>query len=617
MKHFTRRENRHTPLSPWKRFRALPSAARWAGIGLLVLAVIFTAWLGLGAYQAKSNLEQTRSSAEQSKDALLSGNSEDATRLAQSAQFHARQARAATHSLPWNVAAAIPLLGSPLKTTQQISDVVVSLADEVLLPTANVGVAVSPDKLINGTRLDLNLLRQELPRLNELSAAADRLDAQAQAITSPAYLGLIKDARAQLQAQISYLARLLGNTAIAAKLAPSMLGADGPRTYLMAFQTPAEARGTGGLVGAVALLKFADGLPTVDTVRANYTFLEATADIDLGPEFTRVYGWTNPLADFRNSNLSPHFPYAARIWKSMWERKVAGGGPGAPVDGVVAVDPVALSYVLGAIGPVTLPDGEVVSEENVVELTMSTAYSRFATGADEDANQIARKAYLLEIATATVKKLAGPLPAPRKLLDALGRAAGEGRISVWSNSPADQILLEETPLAHTVSEADVPYAQVVLNNLAGNKMDFYLEREIEYAADGCDNEMRNSTVTVRLTNTAPPDIPLPEYVGGTLGLLAGPLVEAPEGTMFSSVKLIATKGARLMSVTSNGKRINAIPQTELGHPSFEIQLAIPRGKTSELIFRLSEPVLAGAPEVPIQPLIDDVTPLLSVPECSG
>ena len=77
---------------------------------------------------------QAQDSAQQAKDALLSGKSEDATRFAESAQFHAHRARAATHSLPWNVAAAVPFLGSPLRTTQQISDVVVGLADGVLLP---------------------------------------------------------------------------------------------------------------------------------------------------------------------------------------------------------------------------------------------------------------------------------------------------------------------------------------------------------------------------------------------------------------------------------------------------------------------------------------------------
>lgn len=613
-------DSKRTSIGPLERLQGLPTGARWTGIGLLVLMVTFTAWLGFGTYQAKSNLEQARSSAERSKDALLSGMTEDAIRAAENAQFHARKARAATHSPPWNIMAAIPLLGSPLKTTQQISDVVVGLADSVLLPTAAMGGSVSPDKLIDGTRVDLRLLRAEQPRFSELAAAAANLDGQAQAITKPAFLSLIGDARVQLQQQTANLAQLLGNTAIAAKLAPSMMGADGPRTYLMAFQTPAEARGTGGLLGGLGVLRFDNGTPIVQKLASNDELLtlkcpgcverEVIADIDLGPEFNRVYGWTNPYSDVRNSNLSPHFPYAAQIWKSMWEQQ-----SGEPIDGVIALDPVVLSYLLGAIGPVKLADGEVISADNVVELTMSTAYARFPPDPKSgSANQ--RKQYLQDIASAVVGKMAGPLPAPRKLLDALGRAAGEGRIAIWSSNPVDQQLLEETPLAHVVPDDDSPYLQVVINNLAGNKMDYYLEREIEYAADGCNGDMRNSTVTVRLTNTAAADLALPDYVAGMYNTDRGIPINAPAGTMVTSVRVVTTKGSVLMGVTSNGKKTRAIVGTDRGHPSFEVQIAIPRGKSAELTFRLSEPTSVGEPRVSIQPLIDNPQPRVSVPGCS-
>ena len=602
-----------------RRLADLPQGVKWGALATLLVSVVFTGWLGIQGLAAKSNLEQARDSAEQAKDALLEGRSEDATRFAENAQFFAGQARAATHSVPWSIAAALPLLGSPLKTTQQISDVVVGLADTVLLPGATMGAGLSPDKLIDGTRLDLKLLRAEQPRLAELAAAAAKLDSEARAISKPTYLSPIGDARSKLQEQTSKLSQLLGNTALAAQLAPSMLGADGPRTYLMGFQSNAEARGTGGLLGGFAVIRFDNGVPTVDTLGSNTELGRASASVDLGPEFNRVYGWMNPFTDFRNSNLSPHFPYAAQIWKSMWESKSR-----TAIDGVIAIDPVALSYVLGGTGPVTLADGEVINAENVVELTGSTAYVRFSD------NQAARKDYLQDIANAVVKKMTGPIKSPRMLLDALGRAAGEGRIAVWSSNPADQLLLEGSPLAHIVPDDNAPYAQVIINNLAGNKMDYYLEREIEYAADGCDGDRRNSTITVRLTNTAT-DKPLPDYVAGTMGLgpdrgvpddrtdlrprAARTPLDAPSGTMVSSVRLLATKGSKLVSVTSNGERTTAFTHAENGRPSFEVQVAIPPGTSGELVFRLSEPTSSGEPRMPVQPLIDNPKLRISVPAC--
>ena len=284
---------------------------------------------------------------------------------------------------------------------------------------------------------------------------------------------------------------------------------------------------------------------------------------------------------------------------------------GMDVDGVIAIDPVALSYILGATGPVVMPDGETVTESNVVELTESTLYDRFPT------DQSARKQYLQDVATEVVKKISGPLKSPRTLFDALGRAVGERRIAVWSSSPADQKLLEETPLAHVVPDDSAPFAGVVINNLAGNKMDYYLERQIEYVADGCDGDTRLSTVTVRLTNTLTDATPLSDYVAGRGGFFTGLADNVPKGSMLTSVRLLATKGARLIGVLANGTRICVFGATERGHPSFEAQVAIPPGKTAVLTFRLSEPTAPGAAQVPVQPLIGNVTPTVLVPTCTG
>lgn len=571
----------------------------------LAVVVVFAGWLAKSALDAKDGLEQARTNAQQAKEALQQGNSEGASSSAKDAQFHAQQARDATHSLPWVVASAIPWLGSPFETGQQISEVVLGLANNVLVPAAEAGTALSPDRLIDGSRVDVQLLRTEEPKLSEISAAATRLNAQAQAIADPRYVSVIREARTQLQGQTSDITGLLENTALAARLAPAMMGADGPRSYFMAFQTNAEARGTGGLLGGFGVLRFDNGTGTVDTLGSNTELDKPFAPIDLGPEFAETYGYANPFGDFRNSNLSSHFPYAAQIWRSMWAQQT-----GMNVDGVVAIDPFALSYILGAVGPVTLADGEQITKENVVELTESTAYSRFPN------DQAARKQYLQDIASAVVNKMTTSVGSPRALLDALGRAVSEGRIAVWSAVPAEQEMLEQTPLAHIIPDDSAPYAEVVINNLAGNKMDYYLERDIEYVADGCEGDTRMSTVTVRLKN-AVPDAPLPDYVTSAGGLNPDIPVSLPSGSMVTSVRLIGTAGAKLESALSNGEKVAVVVGTERNHPTFEIQVAIPPGQSGELTFRLSEPTTPGAPRVPIQPLVDGVAPVVSVPECTG
>ena len=501
----------------------------------------------------------------------------------------------------------MPWLGGPFKTSQQLSDVVLGLTGDVLQPSAQVAAAISPDRLLQGDRVDVQVLRDSAPKLDEISAAAARLNADATAIAEPKYLSAIRDARTQLQAQTSEISSLLQNAALAGRVVPSMMGADGPRTYFMGFQTNAEARGTGGLLGGFGILRLDNGAPSVDTLGANIELDKPFTPIDLGPEFNTLWATATPTTDFRNSNMSSHFPYAAEIWKSMWVQQ-----SGMNVDGVIAIDPVALSYILGAVGSVTMPDGETITKDNVVELTESTVYFRFPT------DQIARKQYLQDVASEVVKKMTGPVEAPRQLLDAIGKAVSERRIAVWSSSPAEQQLLEKSALAHEIPNDPAPYAAVVVNNLSGNKLDYYLKRHIEYSADACDGETRKTTVTVRLTNTAP-DGPLPEYVGGSLGLLEllpqNPTINVPTGSSVFSVLLLATTNAKLESAIVDGRRRPVFAGTERGHPVFEVQVVIKRGQTMEMRLLLSEPTSPGAPRVPIQPLLDNVTPVVSVPEC--
>ena len=588
------------------RRRLWPRGWRGAAFaGLLLLAILaFGGWLGYEATDAKSSLEGARGNAQKAKEALSNGDGDEAAKFVDEAMSDAQQARNATHWLPWNIVSVVPWLGSPFKAGQQISDVVVGLAADVLRPSLHVTEAITPDRLLVDGRVDLALLRNAAPQLSEISTAATKLDDQASAISEPKYLSAIRDGRAALQAQTSELSDLLDHAAMAAQLAPRMMGADGPRSYFMGFQTNAEARGTGGLLGGFGILRFDNGKPSVDTLGRNSELNKPFAPIDLGPEFAARYGSMKATTDSRNSNQTSHFPYAAQIWKSMWEQQ-----SGTTVDGVMAIDPVALSYILGAVGPVVMADGETITKDSVVELTESTAYIRFA------ADNNARKAYLLDVADAVVQKMTGKVESPRQLLDALGRAVSERRIAVWSSSPDDQQLLEQTPLAHEVPDDPAPYAGVVINNISGNTLDYYLRRQIEYSADGCDSETRNSTITVRLTNTMPTDQPLPECVAGQSGLVD--LVDVPWGSDVVSVALLATTNAMPRAAYVNGHRVTFLKGTERGHPIFEIQLAVLPKRSVEVKFELSEPTSAGAPRVPIQPLRDTVTPVVSVPQCSG
>jgi Protein of unknown function (DUF4012) len=89
--------------------------------------------------------------------------------------------------------------------------------------------------------------------------------------------------------------------------------------------------------------------------------------VDFGPDYHQLYNGAATTTFYVNGNLSPHFPFAAQIWASMWKKF-----SGQQVDGVIAVDPTALSYLLAVTGTATLPDNTQINGANAVALTQST-----------------------------------------------------------------------------------------------------------------------------------------------------------------------------------------------------------------------------------------------------
>ncbi len=88
--------------------------------------------------------------------------------------------------------------------------------------------------------------------------------------------------RTQLVEQTTQLTGWLDTGYSAAQILPSMLGAEGPRNYFVAFQTNAEARGTGGLMGGSAIVRAENGQISVEKPESNLELELKYDPIDLG-----------------------------------------------------------------------------------------------------------------------------------------------------------------------------------------------------------------------------------------------------------------------------------------------------------------------------------------------
>lgn len=605
------RHHRPTPnagfAGAWRRVRdtltARPKLLAGVGVPVLLLTLFF-GWLGVALLGTYLGLAGARDHAETAKSALLSGDTATARTEIDAATAAAATAHETSTSAPLSWVAAVPGVGSPVRTVQGVSDIIHRVMAEVLTPAANSdGLSMLNPKGSGGHHIDLAALTTSLPQLQQSAAAAAAVDEAAAHIPQSAYLGVVNDARAAVIEETGTLSNLLGNASKAAEIVPSMLGANGPRNYLMVFQTNAEARGTGGLMGGSAILEANGGSIGLAKAASNLDLGLDYKPIDLGPEFNAMYGRFKSTSNWQNANFSPHFPYAAEIWRSIWAQQ-----NGLAVDGVIATDPEALSYILGAVGPVTLANGDVIDSSNVVSITENEAYFRFGD------DQLGRKAYLQEISKAVIDKVNSADGSMKDLLQAIGRAVGEGRLLVWSAHPEEQKILADSPLGGIVPTDTAPFANVIVNNGAGGKLDYYLKRDISYTADGCAGPTRQSTVAATLTNTAPTRDDYPSYLYGRR--TPETAYDGPPGTNRSVVTLFATQGATLRKATVNGKAAPIVlTNVERGHPTFTVVVITKPGDSADIVFDLTEPTAPGAPRVPVQPLVLPATVHVDVPTC--
>ena len=282
---------------------------------------------------------------------------------------------------------------------------------------------------------------------------------------------------------------------------PILAGADKPRRYLISFQNSAEARGTGGILGAYALIELDKGNLKVLQTGSNaalYGISLKEIPVAVPADFLRLYG-KNP-AILQNSNLSPHFPYGAQIWMGLWKKKY-----GEQLDGVIAVDPTALSYVLRATGEIRLKSGEKITSENVVEETLKNAYERYEKDND------ARKQYLVDIMNATAAKLTKGEYSKVKMAKALRDGIKANRILIYSTNKDAQEKLAAVKLGGELKlEANNEY-RTVIQNIDASKLDYYLDRSVAIESKSCEKD-RQTQVRIRVTNTLKTGVGLSPYV---------------------------------------------------------------------------------------------------------
>jgi hypothetical protein len=555
------------------------------------------AWLAVTALLLRSQVAALKRELPQLRQQIAAGQLDEAKATAAQLAGHARRAHGLTTGPAWWTASEIPWLGNSVSSVRVITAQSDLLGRDVLPGVLQLGTRLTSSSLRKGDTIDLTPLVAAAPVLHTAYTAASRATARVDALPRHTALSSVDSARSTFALDLSQISDQLLAADRAAQILPPMLGQAGVKRYFIAFLNNAESRPVGGIPGAFGIMTADHGTLSFTHFESDTALDHVTAKVDLGPDYDALYGQADPTGVYVNADVSPNFPDAARIWASMWQQ-----ASGEPVDGAIALDPEALSYLLAVTGNATTPAGQVVSAGNVVALTEQLAYSRYP-----DTN--ARKEFLLSVAkSASDKLLAGG--DTTALARAGGRAAQQRRLLIWSSDPAVESVLDQAGYAGTVKDTGAPFTGFTTTNAAGGKLDYYLDRRMSYVRTGC-GSTSTAVATFTLTNAAPTS-GLPAYV--TIRADDPPAGYRP-GDNRLLVSYFASAGATIESVTLDGTSVPFTSGKENGLTVAVVDVELPVTSSRTLVVTLREPASTKPVYVLRQPLARPLTVQVSEPSC--
>ncbi|WP_395244505.1 DUF4012 domain-containing protein [Agromyces sp. MMS24-K17] len=582
---------------PRRHRRAIRIAVAVAA-AILIAAVT---WVAVRGWLAKGELEAAIPVAQQLAESAGAGVVEvdDAVTTLQQ---HTAEAASLTSDPIWRLGESVPWVGDDLHAVRAIAESAHSLAEDVgpLVDAA----AFGDDGVMSAAgHVDLGRLASLEPAV--AAAASDLVSASRRIGGLPAggLLEPVADARERFDGLLSRATPIVTTAATALRLAPPMLGADGPRDYLVLVLNNAELRTTGGIPGAIAQVHVEDGAMSLARIGGNGTVRSELDGFDPLPEAETALWGDKPTRFVQNVTMTPDFALTAALAREFWLRST-----GTDVDGVIAVDPGFLAGVLAATGPIEA-GGDTLSADDVVRTLLVDSYSRIpdADALDE---------YFAQVGSAVFDRLtAGDVDAAR-LLDASASAAREGRISMWSADAGEQGLLATTTLGGPSAALDAAGPEsygVYLNDTTGAKMDPYLDVEIATGTASCRGDgLADVGVRVTLTNSAPADaadtLPFLVALDGRYGV--------PPGSVGTDIAVYGAPGSFRGGVRDGGDLIATVDATAADRPvsMHGVVLAPGESRTVEYRFVAAE-AGQGRPVVRHTPLVDDPEVSSYTPAC--
>jgi hypothetical protein len=462
---------------------------------LLVLGVVLVL-LARPLLSAKKEADQAQSELTAAKDALGRHQVGQARQYVAQARSHVDAAQHDANGLGGDVWSLVPVAGGAVGDARHLID-----ALDQTTSVAELGVQVYPmvsgdsATLLRGQRIDVPVLQQVVDRTTQIGPHLDQaMQDLRQVHGSTPFVGdSVSRAKDTALTYLEPLQKQYADTAPVLKSLPSLVGAHGPRTYLLAMLNPAELRYSGGGALSFTTIRFDHGAATFGQTVNVEDLHAAVGDFQ---RWTPVPGnpfHRTPRSRVTNATFSPW-------WTVSGEELLRGYEQVYPqhLDGVIGIDLQGLAQIFKITGPVDLPRFGTITADNLVQ-ELAGSYDKYSSF------QVRHQLNAALVPAFRQKFFEGGQMSDK--VKSLVHSAAARHFFTYFRNPAAQRGFAALGLSGDLSPTVHDYLGAFTQNVNGSKTDFWQHKQITshvvLDADGS-AEVR---LQVTVTNGAPP------YVG--------------------------------------------------------------------------------------------------------
>ncbi len=499
------RDGDPAPLERWRGdTEKVVSPREFRRRALVAVLFLLVVWAVLGVWSAVSGARAALVGRDQIQtvfdehdlEAIARGDADDELREAQESFDDAAGSLGG-----WRVAPArwLPVIGRQLRSGHKLSVAASEMIDIGLGLTAE--VRTISDRLDAGDLGITDALVEVAAPLAEMQQRAEAIDLG----PDEALVGPLASARRTGQLRYDELVDGLARASDGAQGLAAFL--EGPSRYLLfAANTAQMQSGMGGLL-SIGVVEVHNGDITVSGVRSVSDLPPPATPVPLEADYAARWGWLDPNLAWSSLGTTPRFDITASTAAAMWEATGA-----EPVDGVLAVDPVALSAVVSATGPVRI-EGQQYGAGALLDYLVHGQYLTLTEDIYENWQTFAiaqaeRRDHLASIAAQVVANITSDDVDGFDVMIQLADAARGRHVMFWS---MDEVQQNAWRAAGVSGELEVDSMLLSLVNRSATKADFYVSMVATISIEESET-VTEVVVEVEVTNAVP--FGEPRYVAG-------------------------------------------------------------------------------------------------------